>query len=373
MPKSKILFILHLPPPIHGASLMGKYIRDSSAINSIYDGDYVNLSTSVSLDEGKKWKLKKIFLLIKIQLEVFTLLRKNKYDLCYMTLTAAGPGFYKDLLIVVILKLFGKNILYHFHNKGVEKNAGNRINSLLYQFAFRKTKVLLLSPSLYHDVARFVKKENVFYCPNGVPLIDQGDQNFSNAFPGRPVRLMFLSNMMVEKGVFILLGACENLKNRGLNFECHFIGPWYEITEEDFAADVAKLKLENSVFAHGKKYNDEKSAFFKSSDIFVFPTFYRDECFPLVLLEAMQHGLPVISTFEGGISDLVLDEETGFLVKQKDVMALTDKIALLIKETALRKQMGLRGKVRFNELFTMEKFEHNLTGVFNEVIKSNNR
>jgi glycosyltransferase involved in cell wall biosynthesis len=54
--------------------------------------------------------------------------------------------------------------------------------------------------------------------------------------------------------------------------------------------------------------------FFEKSHIFVFPTFYYYECFPLVLLEAMQHALPVISTDEGGIPDIAETGITGYIV-----------------------------------------------------------
>ena len=54
----------------------------------------------------------------------------------------------------------------------------------------------------------------------------------------------------------------------------------------------------------------------------LFPTFYHNECFSLVLLEAMEHGLPCISTTEGGIPGIVDDGKTGFLVPKHDVAVL---------------------------------------------------
>ena len=58
--KSKILFILHLPPPVHGSSMVGQYIKDSKVvINTSFDAQYINLSTSKTIDEiGKNPLLK---------------------------------------------------------------------------------------------------------------------------------------------------------------------------------------------------------------------------------------------------------------------------------------------------------------------------
>jgi glycosyltransferase involved in cell wall biosynthesis len=86
------------------------------------------------------------------------------------------------------------------------------------------------------------------------------------------------------------------------------VGKWADITERDFCAAIEKKNLSNCVFAHGAKYGNEKTYFFEQADIFVFPS--HDECFPLVLLEAMQSGLPIISTNEGGIPDIVDNEKT---------------------------------------------------------------
>ncbi len=66
----------------------------------------------------------------------------------------------------------------------------------------------------------------------------------------------------------------------------------------------------------------------------------------LVLLEAMQYSLPVVSTPEGAIPDVVDDGVTGFLVPQRDTSALADKLEVLIKDPDLRVKNGSRGKVQ---------------------------
>ncbi len=368
--KSKILFILHLPPPVHGASMMGSFIKESKLINSKFDTTYINLAIATTLDQSRKLNSNKFSSFIKLLLKVFESVRKTKYDLCYITLNAAGPAFYKDFLVVIILKLFRENIIYHFHNKGVDINRKGIINSFLYRFAFHNTRTILLSPNLYKDIKFFVKNENVYYLPNAIPYNNEVNCSEVKVTDLElPCRLLFLSNMMMEKGVFVLIEACKILKERKLNFLCDFVGAWADVTEDDFNKQISKYKLADLITSHGKKYGDEKVCFLKRSDIFVFPTYYHNETFGLVILEAMQVGLPVVSTLEGAIGDVVLNGVTGFLVAQRSVEVLAEKLEVLIQNPNLRKSMGLAGKERYQALFTIQKFEQKAVDIFTDAIQ----
>ncbi|HTJ11365.1 MAG TPA: glycosyltransferase family 4 protein [Dinghuibacter sp.] len=345
--KPSILFVLHLPPPTHGASMVGKYIHDSALVRSLFDADFVNLTTSTALNAtGNIVKGT-----LSIQWRVLRALRRKRYDLCYVTLNASGKGFYKDLAIVMLLKLFRVPLIYHFHNKGV---AGSG-KKALYRFAFRKASVILLSDRLYPDIAEYVPRERVSICPNGVPASPVVSA------PGPGFRMLFLSNMMASKGVYVLLEACALL--RDLDFRCDFVGAWSDVSSADFESSVERLGLTGKIKAHGKQYGPDKEAFFRQADVFVFPTFYHNECLPLVLLEAMQAGLPVISTPEGAIADVVLEGVTGLLVPQRDAVALSTAIRRVFSDAAERQRMGGNGRERYEAHFTMEKFETTFTDI----------
>ena len=362
--KPKILFILHLPPPVHGAALMGSYVKTSTKINDNFECSFINLSASKSIETIGKPGLKKTFFFFQLLASTFKALLKKKYDLCYVTITSNGTAFYKDFLVVTVLKIFRKKILLHFHNKGVEQGTkANKINYYLYKFILggKKTRVVLLSPFLYPDIKQYVDEKRVYYCANGIP-----DHN--PALPEKeitePVRLLFLSNMMVAKGVFVLLEACAQLMKKNIPFECHFVGDWLDITETSFYQKVTELNLSNNVFAYGKKYDQEKNSFYQQSDIFVFPSL--NEAFGLVLLEAMQFELPIVASNEGGIPDVVLDNKTGYIVLKNDPDELACKLISLIRDPGLRQTMGLAGKKRFEENFTLNKFEERLVTIMSE-------
>ncbi len=349
--------------------MVGDFIQKSLIVNTTYDADYINLTTSFALNDIGKGGIGKLKALLSIQNKVVKALLNKHYDLCYMTLTAKGAGFYKDFLVVLLLKLFRKKIVYHFHNKGVLENSRKWYNRVLYKMAFYNTDSILLAPNLYQDIERYVKKDRVHFCPNGIPDIQKKPTAPIVNMNGSGVcRILFLSNMMEEKGVLELLRACQLLKIKGKTFECHFIGAWSDISENRFKSLVRQYDIHDLVYVHGKKYNDEKIPFFQNADIFVFPTYYHNECFPLVLLEAMQYQLPIISTREGAISEMVVDGITGVLVQQKNTKELAEQMEVLIDNPEVRRGMGSAGRQRYKSLYTLDVFENKLISILKKVL-----
>lgn len=106
--------------------------------------------------------------------------------------------------------------------------------------------------------------------------------------------------------------------------------------------------------------------------MFIFPTYYSNECFPLVLLEAMQQGLPCISTNEGGIADIIIPNETGYIIPKKSAQELADKIEILLKDNSLRIAMGNKGLERYKHLFTLNAFEQRIVSILKDILITKN-
>lgn len=365
--KKKILFILHIPPPVHGSSVIGMQIKNSTKINDEFDCLYVNLGTSVSIDEIGKRGFIKVFRFASIWFTVLRQLIIFRPGLCYFAITAKGSAFYKDASIVFLMKIFGVKLVYHFHNKGVSTRQDKWIDNLLYRFVFKNNDVILLSKYLYPDIQKYVPNERVHYCPNGIPDLE-GDKlvSLKNEVK-RTVEILFLSNLIESKGVFVLLEACAILLKNQVSFHCTFVGGIGDVNEDQFNEKAQKLHLDKSVVYLGKKYGIEKKSEFEKADIFVFPTYF--ETFGIVNLEAMQFSLPIVSTFEGGIPDVVEDGVTGFLVPQKNATALADKLEILIYNPEIRKQMGIAGREKYEREFTLDTFEATLTYLLNTIVK----
>jgi glycosyltransferase involved in cell wall biosynthesis len=167
------------------------------------------------------------------------------------------------------------------------------------------------------------------------------------------------------------LDALKILKERGYSFQCDFVGgETKDIDAKRFAEEVNNRGLNRVAFYKGKKYGKEKWDVFKQSDIFIFPTYYDNECFPLVILEAMAHHLPVVTTNEGGIPDIVENGKNGFICERKNPDTLADCIAVLLNDKNLRRKMGDEGYKILKERYTEEQFEERMLEILNRMTTS---
>ena len=412
--KQHILFITPLPPPVHGSAMVSQCIKDSELIRGEFDCDFVNLSTSRRMDEIGKGGAKKLLRFAGSFFLLFYKLLVHRYDLCYLAITCHGVGFLKDAPFVLLCKLFGRRIVIHQHNKGMSGSIDRWPYRWLIPYIYKHARVILLSWHLYPDIAQAVKREQVMICANGIRETVSGERSVLNGTDIKPstqnskqeqrdltkhstlnskhytlnskqeqrdltkpltahrspltVNLLFLSNLIPSKGVYVLLDACKILMHRGVAFQCNFVGgESKEMDRRAFGEAVKERGLEGHVLYHGPKYGEEKEHYWSMADVFVFPTFYHNECMPLTILEAMQHGLPVVSTDEGAVPDMVADGENGFVCRRKDAEGLAQALERQLQDEALRHRMGAEGYRRYKENFTLQCFEQRFTEILREM------
>ncbi len=363
----RVLFILQLPPPVHGASLMNKHIIESDLLNRDLDMEMINLNFANSIKKLERFSLIKLFKAFYFGLTIISKIISHKPDLIYFTFSPRGYAFYRDILYVFLMKLFNQKIIFHLHGKGIKNSV--KVNSFvkrLTRAAFKNTKVICMSKKLTEDV-KSIYDDQPFIVPYGIEV--QEGNGFSNSELNSGVpNILYLSNYIKTKGVLVLIDALKAVHEKGLKFKARLVGSPGDLSLEMLNEKIAQLNLEDCVEAVGPRYGKDKNVEFRNADIFVFPTFYENEAFPLVNLEAMQFGLPVISTDEGGIPDMFINKESGLIVESQNPIMLADKIAGLLEDEDLRKTMGINGYNRFQENFTLNHFERNILNTINQVL-----
>ena len=369
MRRSRILFILHLPPPVHGASISNRNLINSGIIRDNYEMDLINFQFASSMANLKKFTFLKVFKSFVYALKIIRKISTHRPDLVYYTLSPSGYAFYRDAIYVSIIKLFHVRIVFHLHGKGVKKSTEKSgLKKYIYQQVFKNCHVICLTNNLVKDIED-VSSAVPYIVPYGIPIhTNSGNKKLHTK--DSTAQILFLSNYVENKGILVLIDALSLLKEKGFTFHARLVGAPTDLSMLDVVHYIKTKDLENHIEVVGPKFNDEKHIEYENSDIFVFPTFYFNEAQPLVNLEAMQHSLPIVTTTEGGIPETVINNETGFIIEPRNVLQLAEKLALLIEDRSLRIDMGEKGYERFINNYTLDHFITNIDKTFRQILVS---
>lgn len=175
---------------------------------------------------------------------------------------------------------------------------------------------------------------------------------------GKPL-ILAVGRFVEKKGLIYLIESASLLRDRGLNFEIGIIGSGslYENLKEEI--DSRNLQNEVKIIGENKGLSNEETLLhFKGARIFAFPSIKTDEGdvdgVANVLMEAGIFKVPVVSTDAGGVGEIIVNEDTGLVVKQRDSVALAEKIEYLLKNEEVSKKYG---ENLYNKV--LEKFDLN--------------
>lgn len=202
-------------------------------------------------------------------------------------------------------------------------------------------------------------KLHVVHCgiePDRLPLADRDDRDGRD---GRDrTRLLCVGRLVPEKGQAVLLDALEILRQRGIAVETVLVGdgPRRAALERRAASSGLDVSFAGAVAP------DAVVQHYRWADVFCLPSFA--EGVPVVLMEAMATGAPVITTRIAGIAELVEDGETGVLLPPGRADLLADAIERLAADPALRRKMGEAGRAIVLEQFDVRASATQLAQLF---------
>jgi len=217
--------------------------------------------------------------------------------------------------------------------------------------------------------ARFLRErfpnraDRIYRVYNGLNLAEFGRTDFSST----PPLIVAVGRLIAKKGFADLIRACGLLAEGGRRLQCEIIGEGP--LENELRAQIEQLDLQNRATLSGAKPQREVRQRFAAASVFVLPSVVDPEGgidnLPTVIMEAMATGLPVISTEIGGIPEMVVENETGFLVQPGDAAALAGAIEKLINDRPLAQRLGQAGYSRAQRLFSIEKNVRELCALIN--------
>jgi glycosyltransferase involved in cell wall biosynthesis len=367
--KKKILFLVQLPEPTHGSSLVNLSIKKSKEIKKIFKISFIDISTTNVTNEINSFKFKKIFIFICIVFRLFKKLIFFKPDKVYISLSVLGLGFIKDSILVIISKLFGFKLIFHLHRKGVHKVVKKSLlYNLYYKFIFNNVEVIHLSNVLFNDI-KLIKdqSEKSYVVHNGIY-----NQSLKKIKKDKICTFVFISNLFKFKGIDLLLKSILllNKQKYSKKFKVKIIG---ECTNDFKKKDLNNFLNKNKIFKNasfmGAKYDRAKFKQLSSSHVMVFPT--KDDCFPLCILEAMSCGLPVITSHEGAIPEMIKNNRNGILLKKLKPSLIANAMKIFITKHTILKKYSKNNLKDFNQKYTMNLFQNNLTNVLKKSLMNN--
>lgn len=183
----------------------------------------------------------------------------------------------------------------------------------------------------------------------------------------RPLRLLCVGRLVETKGFQYAIEAVRLLKQRGLEARLTIAGSGaWEKRLKKLARD---LDVEAEVSFPGFVIHDQVPGLMLASDIFLMPCVVRrdkdkSDGLPTVIVEAMTHGLPVISTPVAGVADAVRHEETGLMVPERDASGLADAIQRLAEDREGALAMAENAKALVSEMFDPDRNLQKLMDLF---------
>ena len=319
----KLVIIGPFPKPISGVSLANQVVKDVLEKSDDFVIDSMNTSYNIFEDAEGSFSYKKIIFFLKID---FSIIRMFKYDIIYITPGQTFFGITKYTLFILFSSILKKEIIIHAHGNYLGKQYKELTGfkkKFFYFLVSKFTKGIVLSASLKQNLTPFLKEKNIYVLYNFAQnyLIDN-----SLKVDNSVLKISYLSNLMEEKGIFLLLDSLKELENKKVKYEAKIAGNIDTGLKEDILSKISKLKHTSYV---GVVYNDDKKKLLNWSNIFVLPTFYKMEGQPISILEALATRNVVISTKHAGISDIIEENKNGYLVDKKNSESITNRLVYL--------------------------------------------
>ena len=283
----------------------------------------------------------------------------------------------QGVVAVVIKKITGRPILVTAHAADVFTQ--NPLFNLLNRWVINNadsitTTSLATRQALFKNSPKKTKATNISMGvdTNKFKKLSSSLANLKkNKFGSNNQKLiLYVGRLAEKKGLIYLIKAMPTILKKRKRVHLAIIGSGF--LRSHLEKEVKRLNLEQSITFLGRISNEQLPFYYNLADIFVVPSIKSregdQEGLPVVLMEAMACQLPVVSTKTGGISDLVKNGETGFLVKQKSSLEIAKAVNFLLDNKKLRQKFGTQARKTIQENYSWPIVAAKFTVLYRDLI-----
>ena len=298
----RVLVLAQLPPPVHGVTKTTERVHrwleseNPGGVEQIWSGSAGSLTDIDNRSLGKLWS----FAALNLRLAGWVL-SGRRFDVAYVTLAPWTHAAIRDALAAWWGRRLASRTIVHLHGEGLsDAIAGSSTKSRLMRALLRGSELIAITSKAAAAAETSGLFSRVVRLPNSAPDPGESDVEHHSA----PLRIGFLGNLDPRKGVLDLLAVLERLVAAGWPIDATIAGgstPYLSV--ETLSARIAECGLQDHVRAIGPVHGANKDRFLHDLDAFVYPS--KHDHAPLVVIEALSHGLVPIVLDTGGIAEIV--------------------------------------------------------------------
>lgn len=358
----KILIIGPFPDPITGQSIANEILYQGSKEkgNKV---DYINTNFYEKLTDKKlqgKFDIKKIYIVLKKSFKEIKKIWCGNYDVIYTTPGGSFLGFLRFYHYFILCFLLKKKVLIHIHNGVFRKmyDSQNDFNKKLINIILKRVSgIIVLGNSLRSMFKDLIEENKIFVCENGVQdyvvaTEKEIEEKFERFNKNKKRKILYLSNLMKEKGIIEVLKVSEKFNEEELEF--NFAGV-IEPEIKDIVEEYLK-KYPNKLIYHGRVSGEKKKKLLLENDIFILASW--DEGQPISILEAYVTGCAVITDENiGGIKDIFQNKRNGISCISKNIESICIAIGKIKDDISFIKKNYEYGIKKFKKENFIERID----------------
>ncbi|WP_088324538.1 glycosyltransferase family 4 protein [Polaribacter tangerinus] len=356
---NKVLIIGPFPNPISGVSLANKVVKEILEHSGEFNTSIVNTSYPFFEDSVGSFSVRKLLFFLRLNLEIFKIFKSS---IVYITPGQTFFGITKYSLFILLSSILKKELIIHVHGNflGTQYKQLTGLKKKIFYFLVSKfTKGIVLSNSLKHNLSPFLESSKIFVVSNfAQDFLFESKKDLDTT----KLKIIFLSNLMEEKGILFLLDALKDLEDKNILFEAKIAGNIDKSLEEIIFRKIKNLRSSSYV---GVVHDKDKRNLLEWSNIFVLPTFYKMEGQPISIIEALATQNVIISTSHAGIIDIIEDGLNGYIVVPKSTNSILEKLLYLDQNKHIIKDISLHNKHYFANNYTVAIFKKKILHVLN--------
>jgi glycosyltransferase involved in cell wall biosynthesis len=336
-----------------------------------FDVRFLDLQFASDIADFERLRLQKFLRLLWYLLRATYWLFRESYQAICVPLSTNRNAFLKDSLFVWLGVVFRVPVVILEHGTNIPalyQRSGRIVRGSMRATLRRAARCIVLAECLKFNFEPFLPADRIVSTYLGISRAATNGKPALNTSQNGKLTLLFLSTLVEAKGLLIFLRSLPRVL-RGRNDPKFVVAGGWGWDSEHVKAWVnqflAREHLEGSVSFVGPVKGAEKQEVLNAADICVCPTLV--DTAPLVVLEAMRAGLPIVATNVGAIPEIVVDGVNGLICEKGNPEALADKILYLADRPALRQKIRQNNLERFEKLFTAERFADRMIKVFESV------